>query len=116
MTKERTVVVCERGELLKRLIAVDSESHLQNGLYPRLLELFAGQEKDAIGLVIGLNLALTDYYDDLGVTPGSSEARAHDLVFELMFPRYLEAISSNDEVTAEAKRVHEAVRQKALQG
>lgn len=63
MTDE-LIVLPNREELLERLLAVSDSSHLQQGLFQKLLTE-AGTTKSVQGVAIMLSLALLNYIKDL---------------------------------------------------
>ena len=60
-----TIEMPDADELMRRLMGVDNSGHLAAKLYPGLVRSLAGQKKAGGGIVMSLQLALTDYTEGM---------------------------------------------------
>lgn len=98
---DKVIIMPDRDEMTKALIGVFDNSHAIQKLYPRICDQLAGQEKVAMGIVMGLTLAIYDYTE--GLPSGVS-----NLVYMYM-PNFIEAIVPDEEIRQEALDHHNAV-------
>lgn len=91
---ETTVVLPSKEEMLERLLKVSGECHLQNHLYPKLLQE-AGQEKLPMGVVMMLELAIHDYTE--GMPP------MVNILLNQQMPDFIDALIPDEEAAKEAK-------------
>ncbi|MFH1314959.1 MAG: hypothetical protein ABIH67_01020 [Candidatus Uhrbacteria bacterium] len=96
----RTVITLpDREEMLQRLMQVNDRNHVQQKLYPILLN-HAGQEKVAQGIPVMLALAINDYTTGM---PAVVAGMVWDYV-----PAWIDALVDDQDVAAEAKAFFEA--------
>lgn len=93
-TEPKIITIPDADELLRRLIAIDDEPHLEERFYPRLLPL-AGQERVGRGIVVALTLAVADYTE--GMPPFMRTA------LEMRLHEFLPAFTDDADVLAEAR-------------
>jgi len=94
---EKTIVLPDRKEMLKRLVAVSDESHFQERFYP-ILAQSAGRELVASGVVMMLTLAIHDY------TKGMPPMMAG--LVHMYVPQFIDALVDDKEVAEQAKVFH----------
>lgn len=87
----KIITVPGAEELASRLIAVDSEPHLQERFYPLLMKT-AGQPRSGEGIVIALMLAVSDY------TQGQPPIMA--TLMHMRLHQFLGAFTDDEEVLA----------------
>lgn len=92
--EERVITLPDQDEMLKRLLKVNDNSHLQEWFYPILLKQ-AGQECVSQDIVMMLALAIHDY------TEGMPPAMANLMYRQV--PKFIDALVSDEEIAQEAK-------------
>jgi len=80
-------------EMLDRLKSVDADPHMIERFYPLLLTK-AGQEQTGIGLAITLQLAITDYTNNMPPILAK--------VLQMRLPQFVEAIIEDPQTRADA--------------
>jgi hypothetical protein len=90
----KVVVLPERDEMLKRLLVVDDDLHLQTNLYLLLLDL-AGQRFDHEGIVLKILMAVKTYTQSL---PPAMYQMVLDKV-----PHFIDVLVDDKEVAQAAK-------------
>lgn len=88
-------------EMLKRLLKVDDNGHLQQKFYPKLLRQ-AGQQKVPMGVVMMLQLAIHDY------TEGMPQVMSATM--NMRMPDFIDALCPDEESANEAKAFFEEAR------
>lgn len=91
---DKVIALPECEEMTAALIGVFDNDHAIQKLYPRICEYLAGQEKVAMGVVMGLTLAIYDYTE--GMPPVMSN------LVHMYMPNFIEAIVPDEEVRQEA--------------
>ena len=91
---EKTIVLPNREEMLRRLMAVSSEPHYRDRLYPLLLR-HAGEKRVVQGLVRTFALAVSEYASDL------LPVRVRILYKHV--PGFIDALVDDKEMANEAK-------------
>lgn len=94
----KTVTLPKKDEMLRRLLLVNNNSHLQQKFYPLLLEQ-AGVEKVALGVVMLLQLAIFDYTKGLPAVIGGT--------LNMQMPNFIDALCPDEEVAEEARTLLE---------
>lgn len=88
------MILPNKEEMLKRLITVDDNSHLQQKFYPLLLR-YADSKKVAEGIVQMLNSSIIEYCKDMP-----------DAVYAVMLLKtddYIDALCDDREIAEKAK-------------
>ena len=91
---ETRVVLPDRAEMIKRLIRVSDDAHLQERFYPILLKS-AGRELVPAGIVMMLTLAIHDYTENLPPVIAS--------LLYMKADDFIDALVDNFEVSQQAK-------------
>ena len=102
MDNEKVVILPNEEEMLKNLLEIDDNSHLQERFYP-LLTRQAGQEKVAEGVVLMLSLAISDY------TQGMPSMLSSLMYMKL--PNFIDALVDDPEVAQQAKDLFKEINQ-----
>lgn len=99
---DKIIILPDREEMLRRLVAVNDSSHYQERFYPILLKQ-AGQERVAEGIVLMLSLAVHEY------TAGMHHQMANLLFMEV--PDFIDALIDDKEAAEKTKVMWEEVLQ-----
>ena len=91
---EKVITLPNRDEMLKRLLKVSDNSHMQERFYPILLKQ-AGQERVARGIVMMLALAIHDHVE--GMPPVMAN------LMYMQAPDFIDALVSDAETAKAAK-------------
>jgi hypothetical protein len=91
---DKAIVLPDRAEMLRRLVAVRDNSHYQERFYPILLK-DAGQRRVAAGVVMMFTLAIHDYTQ--GMPPMVANLVHMDV------PEFIDALVDDKEVAEAAK-------------
>jgi len=89
----------DRDEMLRRLVALDNNSHLVQKFYPKLLK-DAGTEKFPLGVVMLLILAIADYTKGMPIQMQG--------IMEMKVPEIIKCMSPNEEFSGETLAAWEA--------
>ncbi len=92
--KQKIITLPDRDEMLKRLLKVSDDSHMQERFYPILLKK-AGQKQVALGVVNMLALAIHDYTE--GLPPVMTT------MMYMQVPEFIDALVDDPEAAKEAK-------------
>lgn len=92
----KTMTLPDREEMMARLLRVNNDPHLEERLYPILLE-HALQEKNGVGVVMMLTLAIADYSQHMPPV-------IHQLVM-IQLEDFVRALIDDESILADAKSV-----------
>jgi hypothetical protein len=89
----RTIVLPEEEDMLRRLQSVDDDPYMVQKLYPLILR-HAGQEKQALGILLMLQLAICDFTEGLPPQLGTA--------VNMRLPNFVSALVDDETVKNEA--------------
>jgi hypothetical protein len=98
---ETLVTLPDVDEMMKRLIGVKDDPHVNDRLYPDICRM-GGKEYYGLGVTMGLVLAIHDYSE--GMPP------IVENVLLMYVPKYLEALIDDEQVRRDALEHFEAAR------
>jgi hypothetical protein len=92
------VILPERDNMLKRLLAVSNEPHFQERLYPALIN-HAGRELAPTGVLMMLSLAIYDYCAEMPPIMGC--------LVNMHIPAFIDALVTDEAAAEHIKQLYE---------
>lgn len=90
MTEDKTFALPCKADMLRRLLEVDDNAYIKERFYPLLIE-HAGEKKNAMGVVLMLQLAIHDY------------TRAMAVLLDMQMNDYIDALCPDENIAKQSK-------------